>query len=223
MGTVAIPFAVDIKKVQQVFGSKDRELLDKIKTAKLYKHYSRDDSTPAEYRYDFDQLLEDIIFRYIPPGERKVSTGFLGMFKSPPDTGLNKKMGYAYGYVLLVICDYLGTHLMPQCDGFYYGRDWDSACEILNENGLTINLSKIFEAQPIFDIPISIDDFPAISSLSKEEIAHIYAVSKTIEIDEAAADMNRNDFDEVQVMLKDIRNSISTCYDAQLDFISFAH
>ncbi len=64
MSMVAIPFAVDIEKVKAVFGCKDRELLEKIKTADLYGHYeSEDGSLGKEYQYDFDQALEDIKYR----------------------------------------------------------------------------------------------------------------------------------------------------------------
>ncbi|RBL90399.1 hypothetical protein [Chitinophaga flava] len=53
-------------------------------------------------------MLEDIIFNYDPSKKGKRSSGFLGMFQSRQYSGLKPAMGYAYGYALLVICDYLG-------------------------------------------------------------------------------------------------------------------
>jgi hypothetical protein len=66
-------------------------------------------------------------------------------------------------------------------------------------------------------------DSPVISRLSAAEIAHVYEICNLTEIDEDAADTNKIDYDEVQVMLKDIRNSVRICHEAQLDFVSFAH
>jgi hypothetical protein len=221
MSMIAIPFAVALEKVNGVFGSKDRNILDEIKTAGLYKHYSGNDVN-AQYRYDLDQILEDIIFNYIAPKNRRKSNGFLGMFKSQQNSGLRQNMGHAYGYAIIVICDYLGTHLMPFSDGFYYGRDWEAACDILSKNGLTIDLGQIFETHNVFDIP-PIKDFPAINCLGKQEIAHVYAICETIEIDEYPADDNNVDFDEVQFMLKSIRDCFKICFETQVELISFAH
>jgi hypothetical protein len=221
MGLIAMPFAVDIQKVKQVFGSRDRNMLYKINTTRLYEHYSNEEMMDGDYRYSLDEVLEDIIFNYVKPEDRSSSKGLLGMFKPAQTSGLKENMGYAYGYGLLVICDYTGTHLLPQSDGFYYGRDWEEAHAILRENGLNMDLNQIFESHAIFDIPAT--DFPAISCYSKEEIAQIYAVCSKITINEQAADMNSNDFDEVQLMLKSIRDSFKTCFDTQLELVAFTH
>ena len=70
--------AVDIEKVKAVFGCKDRELLEKIKTAGLYDNYASqdDDFLDPKYQYDFDQALEDIIFSYVKPEDRKSKSSF---------------------------------------------------------------------------------------------------------------------------------------------------
>jgi hypothetical protein len=107
MGLTAIPFAVDINKVKRVFGTKDRELLDHIKTADLYDNYASqsEDFPDPKYQYNFDQVLEIIIFHYVKPEDKKVKSNFLGLIKSKPSSGLNGNIPHAYGYVLLVICD----------------------------------------------------------------------------------------------------------------------
>ena len=223
MGMYAIPFAVDIEKVKAVFGCKDRELLEKIKTADLYSHYEgEDDSMAEEYQFDFDQALEDIIFNYIKPEDRKAKSSFFGLGKSKTASGLNEKIAHGYGYVLLVICDYFGKHLLPECDGFYYGQDFQEAFETMKSNGLQLDLREMFETHEVFDIP-KIADFPAITHFTKQDIEHINSVMSKIEIDENKADFDNDDFDEVQDMLKNIRDCFRTCKENGLEMITFTH
>ncbi len=224
MSMIAIPFAVDIKKVKAVFGCQDKELLEKIKTADFYENYaSQDKDFPdPKYQYDFDQALEDIFFNYIKPEDRKSKSSFLGLVKSKPNSGLNENIGFGYGYVLLVICDYFGTHLLPYCDGFYYGRDFEAAFRIMKENGLQIDLNDMFEQHEVFDIP-KISDFPAIKYFTKQDVEHINSIMDKISIDEDKADDNNEDFDEVQSMLKNIRDSFRTCKDQNVEMITFTH
>src|SRR5215203_4058659 len=133
MSMVAIPFAVDLDKVKNVFGSNDQELLQNVKATKMYATYA----DQMKY-YSYDKALEDIIMK--------------------PDE-LNQNVGHIYGYALMAICDHLGTHLLPMCDGFYYGDDWQTAKNILKYNGVTIDIERMFEAANVFPIP-QIDDFP---------------------------------------------------------------
>ena len=224
MSLIAIPFAVDIDKVKRVFGSKDQQLFEKIKTANLYDTYASqsEDFPEPKYQYNFDQALEDIIFNYIRPEDRTTKSSFLGLVKSKPDSGLNAKIAHGYGYVLLVICDYLGTHLLPQCDGFYYGQDFKAAVSIIKEKGLQFDLSDIFEQHEVFDIPKN-NDFPAIKLITKKEIEHINEVMDKVEIDDSKADIDSDDFDEVQEMLKNIRDSFRTCKEKNMEMVTFAH
>src|SRR5688500_14421757 len=112
MSLVAIPFAIDVNKVKSVFGSKDRDLLERSKRAGMYDTYASqsNDFSEPKYRYNFDQALEDIIFHYIKPEDRKAKSSFPGLKTSNPGSGLNENIAHGYGYALLVICDCLGTH-----------------------------------------------------------------------------------------------------------------
>lgn len=224
MGIVAIPFAVDVEKIKAVFGCKDRTLMEQIKHADLYDNYANqsDESSFPEYRYDFDDALEDIFFRYVKPEDRKTRNGLLGFLKAKQGTGLNAKVAHGYGYVLLVICDYFGTHLLPFCDGFYYGRDFNAAIAIMKAHGLELELADMFEQHAVFDIP-AIADFPAIKRFCMSEIKHINLVMSRISIDEVAANIDSDDYDEVQGMLKDIRDGFLFCEQQQLEMITFAH
>jgi len=224
MSLIAIPFAVDINKVKSVFGSKDRELFEKIKTADLYDNYASqgEDFPEPKYQYNFDKALEDIIFNYIKPEDRKVRSSFLGLKKSKPTSGLNENIAHGYGYVLLVICDYLGTHLLPQCDGFYYGRDIEAASSIMKAKGLHLDLGDMFEQHEVFDIPKNIN-FPAIKHFTRDEIENINEVMDKVEIDESKTDFDSEDFDEVQEMLKNIRDSFRTCREHNVEMVTFTH
>jgi hypothetical protein len=224
MSMIAIPFAVDLEKVKSVFGCKDRELLEKIKKADLYDTYASqdDDFADPKYQYSFDDALEDIFYNYIKPAERKSKRSFLGLIKSKQDSGLNEGIAHGYGYVLLVICDYLGTHLLPQCDGFYYGRDFQAAFEIMKQQGLRIDFSDMFEQHDVFDIP-KIADFPAIKHFTKSEITEVNAVMRKIEINESRTDFANENFDEVQEMLKNIKDSFKYCEQHNLEMVTFTH
>ena len=223
MSIVATPFAIDIQKVKSVFGCKDRVLLEKIKNSDLYSHYeNQDDFAGTEYQYDFDQALEDIIFNYINPEDRKVKSTFLGLMKSKTTSGLNDKIGYGYGYVLLVICDYFGKNLLSECDSFYYGRDFEEAFEIMKSKGLQFDLREIFETHDVFDIP-KISDFPAITYSTKHDVEHVNSIFDDIEIDETKTNIEDDNFDEVQYLLKNIRYCFRTCKENNLELITFAH
>jgi len=212
MGIVAIPFAVDLAKVKGVFGSKDRELLEKIKTANLYKHYSRvvNDLNKTHHRNNFDQALEDIIFNYIKPeGGKRTS-------------GLNEDMAYFYGYALIVVCDYLGTHLLLECDAFCYGSEFKEAASIMKKKGLQLDLVDMFNQHHVFDIPEN-SDFPGIKLFTKDEIEHVNQVMDKIEIDESKIDFDSEDFDEVQQLLSHIRESFRMCKEQNVEMVTFAH
>ncbi|WP_276483461.1 DUF7691 family protein [Paraflavitalea pollutisoli] len=223
MGITAIPFAVRVDAVRSIFGSKDRELLEKIKNTNLYGHYAEMDDLPKEYQFDFDQALEDIVFGYIPPAERKSAKDrFWGLVKGKPVTGLNEKIAHGYGYVLLVVCDLLGEHLLPHCDGFYGGSTFKAAAAILRQEGLSFDLQGIFEGEEVFDLP-RITDFPAIKLYSRQAIDEVNAVMEKIDLDDLAAIEAYDDPDELRDMLGDIRDSFQACAERGVEMVVFTH
>jgi hypothetical protein len=215
MGIYAIPFAVDIEKVKAVFGCKDKELLDKIKTAYMYEHY-------ASETEGFDEALEDIFFKNIKPKKSKEKSIFWDFLKSINSSKSSEKDGSVYGYVLLVICNYFGTHLLEHCDGFYWGKIFKAASKLLREKGLQINFEDIFEHHDVFEIP-KIIDFPAITCYSKKEIDHFNSILYKIEIDEDKAYFGKDNYDELQGMLHDIRESFRICKEKNVEMIVFTH
>lgn len=227
MSMIAIPFAVDIDKVKAAFGCSDNQLLDKIKTTNLYDHYAsfEYDSLSPELRFNFDDVLNDIIFNYIKPENRaaltKKSFWNFGR-KKPISTGLNEQRAFAYGYALLVMCDYFGEQLLPESDGFYYGKTYEAAVQLLKNNGLKIDLLDIIEHHQVFDIPWY-HDFPSITYYTLAEVEHIATIANKTPIDEEEVNIDSEDFDEVQDMLLDIRKCFNACKSANLGMISFTH
>ena len=124
MSLIAIPFAVDIQKIRDVFGSKDQDLFENVKATEFYDNYaSQGNDGEAKYHYNLEEILRDIIYNYIRPEDRKIRSSFWGLVKSTQTSGLKENMGHAYAYALISISGYLCNHLLPYCYGLYYG-DW---------------------------------------------------------------------------------------------------
>jgi len=224
MGYTAQPFAVDLELVKSVLGSKDTELLEKAKLADLYDCYA---SQAEEDGHDFDEILEDLIVRYIKPGDRQNAKSISKVFRKKTESGLNPKLEYLYGYALLVICDTLGTYLSPQGDVFYAGRVWKKANELLKDNGITIDLDRMWNTEKLFDIP-DIEDFPVISHYSKNEIDYLLNELHKMDIlQEESIKPDESDvfdeWDELQELLTTFRNGLQVCKDKNVEWISFLH
>lgn len=217
MGNYAIPFAVSIDKVREVLGSKDTELLEKVQSANLYENYA----SQAE-DCDFDEILEDLIIRYIKPGDRKATGGVLGFLKSKPGSGLNPKLAHRYGYALLVICDTLGTYLEPHGTTYYAGSVWKQANDLFQNKGISPDLDRMWQTEKLFDIP-DISDFPVISHYSKEEVNYLLEELKKIEIDENKESSDDEDVEELHELLKAFRDGLQVCKDKDVEWVSFMH
>ncbi|RYZ24131.1 MAG: hypothetical protein EOO16_02360 [Chitinophagaceae bacterium] len=214
MGIAAIPIGVDVSRVKQVFGARDRKLLDDFRTAPLYETY-------ASQTKDFDRLLEDIVCNYIQPADRKEVRGLWGLGKPRVETGLQRNRADEYGYALLVICSYFGKQLMTSYDGFYYGRVWREMLELLKAEGLQYNLEIMFEAPPqtTFDLPPR-NDFPGIYVFSQEELME---VSSFLESRPHLFVESEETDEELVEMLSDLRTSFSECVQGGVQLLTFVH
>ena len=92
----------------------------------------------------------------------------------------------------------------------------------MKSKGLQLDLREIFETHDVFDIP-KIADFPAITHSTKHDIEHINSILDNIEIDETKTNIENDDFDEVQYLLKNIIYCFRTCKENNLELITFAH
>ncbi len=212
MGYTAQPFAVDLALVSQALGSKDLSLLEKIKSANLYEHYA---SQTEEH--DFDEVLKDLIVRYIKPVDRKSTKNIFNIFRKKEGSGLDSKLDSLYGYAMLVICDTLGTHL-SQDDVFYADTVWKEANQLFKQRGITINLDRMWETEKLFDIP-TIKDFPVISHYSKSEIDYLLnELSKSKIIQEPSDNLS-----ELQELLIAFQTGLQVCKDKGVEWISFLH
>jgi hypothetical protein len=216
MGYSAQPFAIDIQKVKDAFGSKDQVLLDKVKKTKLYDVYA-DQHDQDEY----DKCLEDIVFNYIKPADRKETKKLFGLLKSKPTSGLDE-YGYLYGYALMAICEVLGVFLAKEGDIFYTGNTFDKTNEFLKEKGFKITMERFWEPEKIFDIP-DIDDFPVINSFTKEEIRYLYDELVKLNIDESKTNSDNDNYDEQEELLKFFRDKLKVCIDNNTQWLAFTH
>jgi hypothetical protein len=218
MGFSAQPFAVDLDKVRQIFGSNDLSLLEKVKSSKLYEHYSSQSDD-----YDFDEALKDIVIRYIKPEDRKETKSFFGFIKNKPSSGLNPEFAHTYGYALLVICDILGTSLSDAGDIFYAGGEaWTKVNEIFKTKGITIDLDRIWGDEKLFDLPYNLD-FPGITHYSKEEISYLLNELAKIEIQDLRASYYNEEFEEIEELITTFKEGLQICKDKNVEFVSFLH
>ncbi len=216
MGYAAQPFAIDIKKLKSVFGSKDQNLLDWVKKSNMYEVYADQDDEGL-----YDRCLEDIIFNYIKPEDREEKKRLFGLLKSKPDTGLNEG-GYAYGYALMAICDTMGIFLSEGQDIFYSGTIFKQANALLEQNGCKFTMQRFWETERIFDIP-EIGDFPVISSFSKKEIRYLYDELGKINIIEPEDGLCGAYYDEPEELLKCFKIKLKVCIDNDVEWLSFLH
>ena len=217
MGSIAQPFAVNITQVRQTFGSKDRALLEKVKQSNLYENYAE-----GAEDCDFDEILEDIIVRYIKPEDRQKTGGLLGLFKSNPGSGLNPKLAHHYGYALIVICDTLGTFLSKGGDIFYSGDVWKEANKWLKSKGITIDLDRMWQTEKLFDIP-KIADFPVISHYANQEVSYLLQALNKHDLNDITTNNDNVQPEELQELLLTFRNGLQICSDKQVEWVSFLH
>jgi hypothetical protein len=220
MGYVAQPFAVDLNQVRKVLGSKDSALMEKVKECRLYEHYALCLEDNEEER-TMDEILEDLFFRYTRPEERKETSHLFGLKKRKQTSGLDPKSAYMYGYALIVICDTLGTYLSEDGDVFYAGKVWEDVNELFKNNGIQIDLDRMWETETLFDIP-EIDDFPVISHYSKIEIDYLLKELDKLQIDKGAAFKN-SDAEEVIELINYFKEGLKTCQEKNVEWVSFLH
>lgn len=220
MGYTAQPFAVDLDKVRQLLGSNDLTLLEKVKSSVFYECYAS--NAEEDEACNFEEVLRDLIIRYIKRDERKSTGGQFRLFKNKTTSVLDPKLAHQYGYALIAICDTLGTFLSPGGDTFYAGKYWKEANELFKSKGITINLDRMWQKEKLFDIP-DIADFPVISHYSKQEVNYLLTELKKFEIDEKIADNNNDEFEELQELLKTFREGLQICKDKNVEWVSFLH
>lgn len=217
MGYTAIPFAIDLDEVRQVLGSKDLALLEKVKSCALYEAYASQTED-----CDFDEILEDLIMRYVKPADRQEVGALFGFLKGKPSSGLNSKWAHNYGYAMLTICDTLGTFLSPGGDTLYAGRVWKEANGLFKNNRIAIDLDRMWKTEKLFDIP-PIADFPVISHYSKQEVGYLLTELDKMGVDANEADNKNFDSDDLHELLKTLYDGLRICKAKNVEWVSFLH
>jgi hypothetical protein len=208
MGYAAQPFAIEIQKLKDVFGSKDQALLEKAKKTRMHDVYADQEQTGL-----YDKCLEDIIFHYIKPEDRPENKKqFNGLEES----------GHEYGYALMAISEVLGVFLAEEGDIFYTGRVFDQTNEFLKEKGFTITMERFWDAEYLFDIP-RIEDFPVISSFTKKEVRYLYEELLKLHIDESKTDPDSDTYDEQEALLEFFRDKLEICINHDVEWLAFVH
>ncbi len=147
---IVIPIGISIKEVNAVFGCKDELLFENILLSDDYKKY--------EEEFSFKKELYDIMFNYIPPGNRTVKTPKLfGLVKGTDGRGLKGEWN-DYGYALLTICCYLGKKFSENNTEYIYHDHWEKINTYLRNKGSGIDLSRMHETKQIFDTPFEHQD-----------------------------------------------------------------
>lgn len=210
MGYCATAFAVDIQKVKDVFGSKSSEMLDKAKNTNMYRLYV------AQFKNGvYDLCIEDIIFKYVAPSERKESKKFFGLLNSVEGSDLNNSLGSEYGYALMAICEVLGTYLTTEGDIFPLGSFTEETNEYLANKGFRITFNDLEQPQQLFDIP-SVQTWPVIHSFSLEEVRYLYDELCKLNIDD-------DDEEYDAEILIHLRDKLKICIEKEVEWLSFVH
>lgn len=207
-GMLAVPFAIDIEKVKEVFGSRNEAVFLRVQQTKMFQYYYEELS--------FKRELYDIIFNYTPAERRiKGRPRFFGLIKPKDGRGLEGEWN-DYGHALLSICDYIGSHLSPEENIFYYGEAWWAVNTLLRESGSPLDLQRMIESAPIFDTPFDKNGISC-NYYNKTEVKELLSYVLRIE-----PKINKED----PILLKfysTLKEGLDYCAKYNCDLISFSH
>jgi hypothetical protein len=204
MGYILEATAVELRKVTDALGSKDRRLLSALVKA---------------FGDDFDQF-DEMAADYLDEDEDgEPLTMQAALTQMVMGEEYNDGLGFMYGYALEFICNHFGE---PLPNGGWSGMPsstkWadtvDQALKAAGVPGKVFGVSRhlMNRGAPV-EIP-SIDDFPAIGYL---KLAEIEAVRQALGRPTVAAIKDR----EVLEAIREIQGWLQTCADSSRDLICF--
>lgn len=206
MGHTAIPFAIDIEKVKQVFGSKDQKLFDKIKKDCYYINYDEQGGIEDE--------LEDIIFHYVPADLRvPTKSKFFGLVSGNDGSGMSGDWNN-YGYVLMAICNIIGHNISPENEIFYWGDNWEKINSILRDNGSKLDLDRMIQYRKIFDTPFEESEVCS-SYYDKNEVKDFLIEVNKIE------NLIKKEGEEIIELYSVLKEGLKYCSDNNCEWVSF--
>ncbi|MES2762381.1 MAG: hypothetical protein V4677_09240 [Bacteroidota bacterium] len=205
MGRLVIPIGIDINRVNAVFGSHDEVLFDQLVRSRYFKKFDEE--------FSFKRELSDLIFTYVPVGNRKVvSSKLFGLIKGTDGRRLEGEWN-DYGYALLTMCSYLGYTFSETNDELEYSHSWEQINTLLRINGCRMDLSRMLESKQVFDTPYIHDDIYT-NIYSKKEVVEL--VSHLLIIEKDIEEKNQKPF----YVLK---SGLLNCMDKHLDLVIFSY
>lgn len=206
MGYGISPIATDLAKVKKAIGSKDRQLLAKLRKACRDQFENIDDIDADEFEED-DEEEEG-------PGEKRIDTR-TAMGQLINGEKLSPRFGFRYAYCLEMICTYYGEMMVN--DKFCpMHMEWaERVDKSLKKAGVP---AKVFSFLKVMyrGTPVKLpppDDFPGVGYLTAREIVRVLPYFAKVKLDKVDAD--------VRDAITQVRSWLETCARKKCDFITF--
>ena len=209
MAYQAYLYAADPEKVKTAFGSKDQELLEKVKQNEVYLAHDRQISV-------FKHLMIDIFMHY--EGIENSPKKSFGIFNKKPvkGYGLSPRYSETYGFALESLCDYFGEALQDPEEIYGFGKHWDLADKILTEKNSPLHINQMTVPGDLFDIP-KIKKFPVISSFDTD------ALRKWDEVLQSVDALQNNSEEQEIKLLQLFHKHVKRCLELNVHMIYFLY
>ncbi|WP_020474893.1 DUF7691 family protein [Zavarzinella formosa] len=211
MSYILNPIAVDLKKVVEVFGSKNKRLI-----ATLIKNFEDEfdqiDEMAAEMLENEDEDEDED-----EDGDGKEATTVRdAITQMVMGQKYDDRVGFVYGYALEFICRHFGEGLSNDSWSSMrseWARKADKALKSVGVAEKTLRVSQLMNRGAPVPLPM-IEDFPGIGYMTLKEIEMAVA-----EFTEEKLDAVKDD--EVREALSELRFWLWSCEDSKKDLICF--
>ncbi|HEY1039834.1 MAG TPA: hypothetical protein VGF30_10540 [Bacteroidia bacterium] len=208
MGTIVMPFAIDMEKVKSVFGSKNKTLHQQILQSRIFEKYDE--------KYSFKKELKDVIFNYVPENERIVlAPKLFGLIKGNDGSGMEGEWN-DYGYALLCICGNIGKCLSENEGTLKYNGTIERLNELLKQNESGLNFERVVTYRKLFDTPYEEEDICS-NYFDKNEIKEMLA-----ELVIAKSKADQGDVELVRLIDR-MERGFKYCIKYDCEWVSFSY
>lgn len=208
MGTIVMPFAVELKQVHSILGSKDEALHTQILQSRAFEKYDE--------KFSFKKELKELIFDYVPENKRIVTPPKLfGIIKGNDGRGLSGEWN-DYGYALLCICDKLGKCLSENEGAWKYNGSAEKLNKALEDNKSELTFERVVQYKKIFDTPFEKDDICS-NYFNKEEVKYMLDKLMLIKTQSDSIDI------DFQRLLDRMIRGFTCCDKNNCDWVSFSY
>jgi hypothetical protein len=204
MGYILTATAIDLGKVSDALGSKNRRLVS-VLVKKFGDEFEQFDEMAADFGDD-------------EAGEVAL-TMRTALAQMVMGEEYNEELGFMYGYALELICRHFGEELLNQhWSAMPSGSEWAKTVDRglkaagVPESVLRVQKHLMYRGAPIA-IP-KVEDFPSIGYLKHKEVK---AAQKALGQSKLAAVKD----EEVLASIQEIQNWLQTCADSGRDLVCF--